>query len=64
MAADHATFLKVLLVVFFGLPERSGCNDLGCDWFAVRAGGVELGDLRAGLSELLVVMREDDAAVL
>src|SRR5260370_9578682 len=64
VTADHATFLKIPLVVLFGLPERGGWNDLRRDGFPIRAGGVQLGDFRAGLGELLIVVCKDDAAVL
>ena len=64
VTAHHAALLEILLVVLLCLPECSGGNDLGGDGLAVSAGGVEFGDLGAGLGELLVVMGEDDAAVL
>src|ERR1700679_1238104 len=63
-AANHASFFQVALVVFLGFPEGGGGDYLGGDGFAVRAGGVELGDLGSGLSELLVGGGEDDATVL
>src|SRR5580692_10363786 len=64
VAADHAAFFEVFLVVLFGLPERRCWDDLGRDGFSVRASSVELGDLCPGLGELLVVLSEDDATVL
>ena len=64
MAADHASFFEVALVVFLGLPEGGGGDYLGCDGLAVGAGGVELGDAGAGLGDLLVGVGEDDAAIL
>jgi hypothetical protein len=64
VAAHHATLFKILLVILFGLPERSRWNNLSCDGLAIRSGGVKLGDLRAGLGKLLVGMGEDDAAIL
>src|ERR1700748_2238135 len=47
VAAHHATLFKILLMVFFGLPEDSGRDDLGCDGFAIRACCTELGNLCA-----------------
>lgn len=64
VAADHATLFKVFLVVLLGLPKGCRWNDLSRDRFAIRTGGAELGDLCASLGELLVVVGEDDAAVL
>lgn len=64
VAVHHSAFFEIFLVVLFCLPEGGGWNDLRCDGFAVGAGGVELGDLCAGLGELLVVMGKDNAAVL
>ena len=64
MAVHHAAFLQIFLVVLFCLPEGGGGNNLRSDGLAVGAGGIEFGDLCARLSELLVVMGKDDAAVL
>jgi hypothetical protein len=51
-------------MVFFGFPEGGRWNDLSCDGFAIGAGSVKFGDLGASLSELLVGMGENDAAIL
>ncbi len=64
MAAHHAALLEILLVILFSLPEGICRNDLSCDGFAIRSGGVKLCDLRACLGELLVSLCEDDAAIL
>src|SRR5271154_4276523 len=64
MAADHAALFEVALVVLLGLPEGLGGEDLGGDGGAEAAGGVEFGDLCAGLTGLLVGVGEDDGAIL
>ena len=64
VAADHAALFKVLLVVFLSLPEGCGRDDPGCDGFAERAGGVELGNFRIGLCGLIVRFAKDNGAVL
>src|SRR5580698_7936609 len=64
VTVHHAAFLQIFLVVFLGLPEGGGGEDLCGDGLAVGAGGVELRDAGACLGGLLVGAGEDDAAVL
>ena len=64
VTVHHATFFQVFLVVFLGLPEDGGREDLCGDGLAVGSGGVEFRDAGACLSGLLVGAGEDDAAVL
>src|SRR5690242_5002334 len=64
VAAHHAAFLEIALVVLLGAPEGLGWLDPRGDGLAVSTGGVQLGDLRPGLGFLLVIMGKDHAAIL
>src|SRR5665213_371946 len=64
VTTHHAALLQIALVVLLSLPKCLRRLYLGGNRLAIGAGGVKFGDLRSSLGCLLLVVSEDNAAIL
>src|SRR5580698_9678284 len=64
MTAHHAALLEIPLVILLSSPEGRPRNHLRCNLLTVCPACAQLRNLCAGLSELLVAVGKDNAAIL